>query len=73
VQKTLKLAPFGRVHNFAIAEMVHHSELDVYQGRELDFDHEYTVFECGFEIADGEVRGKCRSFEPQQTRILEEE
>lgn len=56
-----------------LAERAYHSELVEYQGRELDVDHEYTAFECGFEIVDGEVRGKCRNLEPRQTKTLEEE
>lgn len=44
-----------------LAEKAYHSELVEYQGREIDIDHEYTVFECGYEIVDGEVRGACKN------------
>ncbi|MBK7143346.1 MAG: hypothetical protein IPH75_14835 [bacterium] len=36
-----------------------HSELGEYEGREIEVDHEYSQFECGFEIFDGSGRGKC--------------
>lgn len=55
-----------------LAERAYHSELVAYQGRELDVDHDYTAFECGLEIVDGELRGKCRNIEPRQTKTLEE-
>lgn len=44
-----------------LAERAYHSESVGYQGREIDVDHEYTAFECGYEIVDGEVRGECKS------------
>jgi DNA repair exonuclease SbcCD ATPase subunit len=44
-----------------LAEKAYHSESVEYQGRELDVDHEYMAFECGYEIVDGEVRGQCRT------------
>jgi predicted RNA-binding Zn-ribbon protein involved in translation (DUF1610 family) len=48
-----------------LAERAYHSELVEYQGREIDVDHEYTAFECGYEIVDGEVRGECRKSPPR--------
>lgn len=48
-----------------LAEKAYQSESVEYQGRELDIDHEYTAFECGYELVDGEVRGQCRSLNTQ--------
>lgn len=42
-----------------LAERAYHSESVEYQGREVDVDHDYTAFECGYEIVDGEVRSQC--------------
>lgn len=44
-----------------LAERAYHSEIVEHQGREIDADHEYTVFECGHEIVDGEARGECKN------------
>lgn len=56
-----------------LAERAYHSEPVWYQGRELDVEHEYVCFECGFEIVDGEVRGLCRTLKPQVKVDLEME
>lgn len=42
-----------------LAERAYHSEVVEYKGREIDVDHEYTVFECGYELVDGEPRRLC--------------
>lgn len=44
-----------------LAERAYHSESVEYKGRDIDVDHEYTAFECGYEIVDGEIRGKCKN------------
>lgn len=44
-----------------LAEKACHSESVEYQGREIDVDHEYAAFECGYEIVDGEIRGECKN------------
>ena len=44
-----------------LAQRAYHSELMEYQGREIDVDHEYTAFECGYEIIDGKISGKCKN------------
>ena len=44
-----------------LAERAYHSELVEYEGREIDVDHEYTAYECGYEIVDGEVRRECKN------------
>lgn len=43
-----------------LSERAYHSESVEYQGRELDVDHEYTAYECGYEIVDGKPSGKCK-------------
>jgi len=48
-----------------LAERAYHSESVWYGGRELDVDHEYVVFDCGYEIVDGEGRGQCRDVNAQ--------
>ncbi|WP_321368313.1 hypothetical protein [uncultured Desulfuromusa sp.] len=40
-----------------------HSELVCYGGRELDVDHEFVVFECGLELADGRESRPCKNIE----------
>lgn len=49
----------------SLAEKAYQSESVEYQGRELDIDHEYTAFECGYEVVDGEVRGRCKNVSSQ--------
>lgn len=44
-----------------LAERAYHSECVEYQGRELDIDHEYIAFECGYEVVDGEMRAECKN------------
>lgn len=44
----------------------YHSELVEYGGRELDVDHEYIEFECGFALADNQIRGECRNHVKEQ-------
>ena len=44
-----------------LAERAYQAEPVSYQGREFDVEHEHTVFECGYEIVDGEVVGQCRT------------
>ncbi|MBK7142000.1 MAG: hypothetical protein IPH75_07970 [bacterium] len=36
-----------------------HSEWGEYNGMEIEVDHEYSRFECGFEIFDGKGGDKC--------------
>lgn len=38
-----------------------HSELVEYQGRELDVDHEYSEYECGYSVLDGKPHSPCAS------------
>jgi DNA repair exonuclease SbcCD ATPase subunit len=45
----------------ALAEKAYQSESVEYQGRELDIDHEFTVFECGYQVVDGEVTRQCKT------------
>lgn len=38
-----------------------HSESVEYQGRELDVDHEYSEYECGYSVLDGKAHSPCKS------------
>jgi hypothetical protein len=38
-----------------------HSESVEYQGRELDVDHEYSEFECGYSVLDGKPHSPCKA------------
>lgn len=44
-----------------LVEKAYHSEIVEFKGREIDVDHEYTVFECGYKIVDGEAKGRCKN------------
>lgn len=44
-----------------LAERAYHSDSVEYQGREIDVDHEFKAFECGYEIVDGEIRHACKN------------
>lgn len=56
-----------------LVEKASHSELVEYQGRELDIDHDWSIFECGYEIVDGLARHPCKvrcSIETQNNERL---
>jgi len=36
-----------------------HTECMEYDGKEIDVDHEFDVFECGMEMIDGKISKKC--------------
>lgn len=38
----------------------YHSEMVEYKGREIDVDHDYTEFECGYSVLDGKPHSQCR-------------
>lgn len=42
-----------------LAVREYHSEMVEYQGRELDIDHDYSEFECGYAALDGTQRHPC--------------
>ena len=44
-----------------LAEKAYDSESVEYRGREIDIDHEYVAFECGYSIVDGQVRSPCKN------------
>lgn len=46
-----------------MAERAYQSESVEYQGREIDIDHEYIAFECGYTLVDGSVEHPCRNNE----------
>jgi len=36
-----------------------HTDCFEYEGKEIDIDREFTVFECGMEMVDGNIIKKC--------------
>lgn len=48
-----------------MAERTYQSESVEYQGRELDIDHEYIAYECGYTIVDGTEESSCKGNEPK--------
>ncbi len=44
-----------------LLERAYHLESVEYQGREMDVDHDWTTFECGFEVIDGMERHPCKT------------
>jgi hypothetical protein len=43
-----------------MAERSYHSESVEYNGRDVDIDHEYVVFECGLTLHDGTESNSCK-------------
>jgi hypothetical protein len=52
-----------------LAEKAFHSDIVEYKGREIDVDHEYTDFESGDKIVDGEVWHGCRNITANKTTM----
>ena len=56
-----------------IAERVYQTECVEHNGREVDIDHEYFSYECGYAISDGSDVNPCRADKPyMQSKILSE-
>ena len=53
-----------------MAERAFHSECAEYQGRELDIDHEYIAYECGYSLVDGTEQRKCRGNESRPNSAI---
>lgn len=51
----------------SLVEMTSHSESVEYNCREIDIDHEYTAFECGYALHNGEVRRECKNSKQTKT------
>ena len=51
----------------ALVERAYHSEIIEYQGREIDIDRDWSVFECGLEIIDGKERHPCGAVDDSDT------
>jgi predicted RNA-binding Zn-ribbon protein involved in translation (DUF1610 family) len=45
----------------ALSEKAYHGETVEYKGREVEDEHEYVAFDCGYALSDGIVRGQCRN------------
>lgn len=50
-----------------LAERTYHTESVEHHGRDIDVDHEYMAFECGYTIFDGEESGKCKNLAAKAT------
>jgi DNA repair exonuclease SbcCD ATPase subunit len=48
----------------ALVTREHHSELVEYQGREIDVDHEFVEYQCGYSERDGKPEGECENAKP---------
>jgi len=44
-----------------LVQRAYQSESVEHEGREMDVDHEYVAYECGYEVVDGEVCGQCKT------------
>lgn len=53
-----------------LIERAYHSEMVEYQGREIDVDHDWSIFECGMEIVDGIERRPCKPQNPRHASII---
>ena len=51
-----------------MAERAYHVESVEYQGRDLDVDHEYVAYECGYSLADGDEVSSCRKIKPNRVK-----
>jgi len=47
-----------------MSERAYQSECVEYNGREVDIDHEYYSYECGYALSDGSEVSPCRGNEP---------
>ncbi len=45
----------------ALSARDYHSESVEYQGREVDVDHEYSQYECGYSVLDGKQHTPCKA------------
>lgn len=52
---------FCKICNAPMLVREYHSQLVEHEGRELDVDHEYIVYECGLTIRDGEEQNPCKN------------
>ena len=56
-----------------MSERAYQSESVEYNGRDMDIDHEYFSYECGYALSDGSEVSPCRGNEPPvKSRILSE-
>lgn len=53
-----------------LAVREYHSEMVEYQGRELDVDHDYSKYECGYAVLDGNQRHPCGGKQPRGKSAL---
>jgi len=48
----------------------YHSESVEYQGRELDIDHDFTEYECGYSVVDGKPRSPCNAARVRNPSVI---
>jgi predicted RNA-binding Zn-ribbon protein involved in translation (DUF1610 family) len=53
-----------------LIEKAYHSEMVEYQGREIDVDHNWSLFECSMEIVDGIERHPCKGKSPRNASLV---
>lgn len=47
-----------------------HTEVAEYEGREIDIDHDYTVFECGYSVLDGKPHTPCLTNKERSRSVI---
>ena len=53
----------------ALAVREYHSECVEYQGREIDVDHDYSAYECGYSVLDGKPNSPCNANTPRPVTL----
>ena len=54
----------------ALAVREYHSEFVEYQGREIDVDHDYSAYECGYSVHDGKPNSPCNANTPRPVSAI---
>ena len=56
----------------ALAVREYHSESVEYQGREIDVDHDYSAYECGYSVLDGKPNSPCNANIPRPASAIKD-
>lgn len=54
----------------ALAVREYHSECVEYRGREIDVDHDYSAYECGYSVLDGKPNSPCTAKTPRPASCI---
>lgn len=54
----------------ALAVREYHSECVEYQGQEIDVDHDYSAYECGYSVLDGKPDSPCKANTPRAASVI---